>query len=156
MKYILLISILLLTFSDLTIAQSSGHRPTPERFKERKAEIEKLKKEFIGTRINLTDEQAPKFWKVYDKYIEEKFRIKKQLGKLQRSGFSMAATDEELNKSIDKMFELRTKELDLDKKSKAEFLKVLNIRQLAELYRSEKEFFREILRKFRGKRMKDE
>ncbi|MDX2303260.1 MAG: hypothetical protein NW226_10690 [Microscillaceae bacterium] len=118
---------------------------------ERREEIEKIKKEFVTNRINLTEEQAEKFWPVYDAYTQERIKLRRQVQKLKQSGFSMAATDEQLKASIDQMFELREKEFKLDKEVKTKLLEVLTVRQLAELYRSEQEFLQAIIKAWRDR-----
>ena len=122
-----------------------------ERLEERREQIEKIKKEFVTDRINLTDEQAIKFWPIYDEYIQNRIKLRRRTQKLKQSGFSMAATDEQIKASIDKMFELRKQELQLDLENKEKLLKVLNVRQLAELYRSEQEFIKVILQSLRNR-----
>ena len=122
-----------------------------DRFQQRKAEIEQVKKELITTRINLKPEQEKKFWEVYDKYIEERLVLRKKIIQTRRSGFSMASTDAELEKNIEELFALRQKEIDMDKNYKALLLKIINIRQFAELYRTEQEFIKRVLEILRDK-----
>ena len=128
-----------------------AQRSFQERLEERREQIEKIKKEFVTDRINLTDEQAVTFWPIYDEYIQNRIKLRRKTQKLKQSGFSMAATDEQIKASIDKMFELRKQELQLDLDTKEKLLKVLNVRQLAELYRSEQEFIKVILQSLRNR-----
>ncbi len=116
-----------------------------ERMKQRKAEIEQAKKEFITARISLKPEQEKNFWEVYDKYIEEKITLRKKIAKSRRAGFSLASTDAELDKHFEDLFALKQKEVDTDRQYKTLLLKSISIRQLAELYRSEQEFMKRIL-----------
>ncbi|MCU0389738.1 MAG: hypothetical protein MUE81_01340 [Thermoflexibacter sp.] len=92
----------------------------------------------ITQQLNLSTEQSKQFWVVYNKYTEEMENLRKQQREIQR-GFN-TKTDEQLRKDIDKMMELKEKELATEKKYQQEFLKVINIRQLASLYRAEKMF----------------
>ncbi|NJL13336.1 MAG: hypothetical protein HC913_10265 [Microscillaceae bacterium] len=107
------------------------------------------KKTFISDRINLTEAQAPAFWEIYDQYSEQKIQLKRQMARIRRDGYSLAAQDADLLADIEQMFALRQKELDLEKELKDKLLKVINVRQLAELYRSEKDFLAELVRIFR-------
>lgn len=118
---------------------------------ERREEIERIKKEFVTNRINLTEEQAEKFWPVYDAYTQERIKLRRQVQKLKQSGFSMAASDEQLKVSIERMFELREEEFKLDKEVKTKLLDILTVRQLAELYRSEQEFLQAIIKAWRDR-----
>lgn len=124
-----------------------------ERLKERRQEIEAVKKEFITQRINLKPEQENAFWEVYDQYIEQKIELKRQVALLKNQSDNLTSTDKELEESLDELFELRQKELDLDKKTKTDLLKVISIRQLTELYKSENEFIRKLVLTLRERRM---
>ena len=53
-----------------------------------------------------------------------------------------------LENAIDKMLALRQQELTLIIEYKDKYLEVINIRQLAELYRSEVEFRKNLLKRF--------
>ncbi len=127
-----------------------------ERMKERRQEIEQVKKEFITQRINLKAEQEAAFWKVYDDYIEKKIDIKRQITALKNESDNLTSTDKDLETNLDKLLELRQAELDLDKKSKTELLKIISIRQLTELYKSENEFIRKLVFTLRERRLGNE
>jgi hypothetical protein len=117
----------------------------PGNFREKLKQIEKAKKEFITAKINLKPEQEGKFWEVYDNYIENKLMLRRKNRQLRLRNFTMTATDQELDKAVDDLINLKQQEVDLEKKTKGELLKIINIRQLAELYRSEQEFFQYLL-----------
>ncbi len=106
----------------------------------------------ITEQINLTSEQAEKFWPVFNEFSKEKREIQKQLRELGRK--TETANDDEIKTGIDKMFELRQKELDLDKSYHAKFLKVINHRQVAALYKSEMMFRKKLLEKLGERRGK--
>lgn len=122
-----------------------------ERIQQRKAEIEQAKRELITTRINLKPEQEKTFWEVYDKYIEERITLRRKIARAKKNGFSMAATDAELEKNFDDLIALRQKEVDMDKNYKILLLKIINIRQLSEIYRTEHDFLKRILEILRDK-----
>jgi 5'-deoxynucleotidase YfbR-like HD superfamily hydrolase len=147
MKTNILWTVILLLSSTMAYAQS----PVRDKMEEKREEINELKKEYIAQRINLNEKQEEKFWVIYDEYIEKKMRLKQQMARIRRQSDNLTATDEDLNTNIDKMFGLQQEELDLDKQSKTKLLTVINVRQLAELYRSEKEFIRRILQTLRGR-----
>jgi hypothetical protein len=109
----------------------------------KKQEIENLKKELLNTRLNLNEKQEKEFWKVYDEYTKQKLMMRRKINQTRKSSLSLASTDEQLNKSIDKMLDLRQEELTLEKEYKVNFLKIINVRQLAELYRTEHEFIKQ-------------
>lgn len=125
--------------------------PLEERYAERKDQIEQVKKEFITNRINLSPEQEENFWPVYENYTREKIRIKRNEQQIRRDNFNITASDEQLTQAIDKIFELKQQELDLEKEYRQKLLETINIRQLAELYRSEQDFLREVIKVLRRK-----
>ena len=146
-KYLVLCFFSFLIFQPLC-AQPPHMR---KRMEDRKVEIEKAKHEFITTRINLKPEQEKSFWEVYDKYTEERIILRKKIARTKRGSFSMAATDVELEKAFDDLIAFRQKEIDMDKSYKTTLLKIISIRQLSELYRSEHEFLKKVLEILRDK-----
>ncbi len=143
--------ILVLLLGSLSYAWAQRPIERFKNLKEKREEIEKAKKEFITARINLSEEQEADFWPIYDDYIQQKIRLKTQTNRFKRQNFSMAATDEQLEEAVDQMFTFREEELKLDKEMKEKLLGVINIRQLAELYRSEQEFVAMLVKILREK-----
>lgn len=122
------------------------------RLESKRAEIAAIKKEIITDRINLTEEQAEKFWPVYDEYTFQRIRLRRKIQQLKNRGFRLTSSDEDIKKSIDQIFEYRKQELDLDLSTKEKLLDIINVRQLAELYNSEQEFIRVILQTLRARK----
>jgi len=108
--------------------------------------IETAKIGFITNRLNLTSEQAPKFWPVYNEYNAKKQEIRKSLRQFRSQSAASAATDEKLLADMKEMIDLRQKEVDLEKEYMSKFLKVIKPRQLAELYNTEQDFRKELLK----------
>ena len=114
--------------------------------------IETAKIGFITNRLNLTSEQAPKFWPVYNEYNAKKQEIRRVLRQLKTDSSTAAATDEKLLDGIKEMINLKQKEVDLEKDYMNRFLKVINPRQLAELYHTEQDFRKELLKMLHDRR----
>jgi Spy/CpxP family protein refolding chaperone len=112
--------------------------------------IETAKIGFITNRLNLTSEQAPKFWPVYNEYNAKKQEIRRALRPFKTA--SATATDEQLLADMKEMIHLRQKEVDLEKDYMNRFLKVINPRQLAQLYHTEQDFRKELLKMLRDQR----
>ena len=85
--------------------------------------IEALKIAFLTKKLNLSTEEAQKFWPVYNKYQDE---IKK------------TRIDARLNKSNE--IDTEEKLLNIRKKYNGDFLKALSSEKVNTFYRSEKEF----------------
>ncbi|MCS7018350.1 MAG: TerB family tellurite resistance protein [Cytophagales bacterium] len=105
-----------------------------------RSEIEKIRMSIIQERLQLTPEQAKAFIPLLNRYRKEQLELRQQIMKLRRK--SLVMTDEDLRKAMEQEFDLREKELALARKYHKEFLAVLNVRQVAELYQSELEFKR--------------
>jgi len=127
MKNILLIiTFLLMTYLQPIWAQEGKER------------IEAAKIGLITQQLNLTSEQSKQFWPVYNKYSEELQLIRSQQRAI-RKGFQ-TKSDDQLRKDLDRVIELKEKEVAIEKKYIQEFLKVINIRQVAMLYKAENMF----------------
>jgi hypothetical protein len=112
-----------------------------------KEKIESAHIAFISTRLNLDEATSKNFWPIYNKYAEELKVInaeKKQYATLIKND---ATTDAELDKAMNGFLASQTKALELQKRYKTEFLKVINIRQLAKLYATERDFKEKLLKR---------
>ena len=114
--------------------------------------IESAKIGFITNRLSLTTEQAPKFWPVYNEYNDKKQEIRQSLRKIRRENATLTASDNELMADMKEMINLRQKEVDLEKDYLNKFLKVITPRQVAELYHSEQDFQKELVKTLRQRR----
>lgn len=118
-------------------------------------EVEKIRMSVIEERLQLTPEQAKNFMPLLKQYRKEQTELRQQIMKLRRK--SLVMTDEDLKRAMEQEFDLREKELALARKYHKEFLSVLNVRQVAELYQSELEFKRLLLQRIgKGTRMPDD
>lgn len=149
MKYTLL-TLLLTISSQFCFAQIDDTLMTLS--EQRRQQIYNYKIGFITGRIHLTPEQSQSFWPVYNEYDKKKTEIKQKINKVKKDGFNnFTSTDQELNTSVDTFLGLMEQEILLEREYKDKFLKVINIRQLVELYKSEQEFKKLILQKIKEK-----
>lgn len=112
-----------------------------------KAEVEAQFVAYVTTELSLTPEEAKVFWPVHDKYREEMKALHKErreLMKERKAGEEL--TDAQVEELIQKHFALKDKELAVEKKYHTEFKKVLPIKKVAKLYRSEQQFKRQMLK----------
>lgn len=105
--------------------------------------IESAKIALITNRLNLTPEQAPQFWAVYNEYSDKRKDINRQL---RRSGKPGGAAIEDLNESV----ELKQKLVDLEKDYNSRFLKVISAQQLQELHNTERMFNKMLIDQLRS------
>jgi len=123
-------------------------------FQEKKEHIEALKASFITQKLNLTRDEAQKFWPVYNEYQDAKEALRKERHeefKKYKETFD-SLSEKELTEFVDKQIIYRQRELDIDKKYHAEFKSVLPIKKVAMLYRAEDEFRKEVLKEIQNRK----
>lgn len=140
MKYMML---LMLLTAGLNAAAQDG----------RKEKIEALKVGFITQELNLTTEEAQKFWPVFNEYEDalQKLREsrKSELENMRDNFDSMS--DADVSKAIDNELSFQQQELDLRKKYVTEFRKVLPTKKVARLLRAEQQFKIKLLKEMRDR-----
>ncbi len=114
---------------------------------EKKQKMEAAKIEFITQKLNLSPEQAEKFWPVFNEFDVKRKEIRKSRAALRPDTSNVSISDEQLKKDMDNFFSLKQKEIDLEKEYYGKFQKVISIRQVSDLYRSEKLFAVHLLKK---------
>lgn len=141
MKKVALGILLLLPF----VNNAQEHR------QEQKEKIESEKIAFITKELDLTPDEAQKFWPVYNQFAKEKEDLRKQrremLKEAKADGGEM--TDAELQKAMENRLSTKQKELDLEKQYHTRFLGVLPVKKVANLYRAEEKFKRVLLARIR-------
>lgn len=118
--------------------------------------IEAARIGMITNRLNLNPVQATTFWPVYNEYEAKKVEVKKGLRKHLSESRSLANTDDKILAELKEMMTLRQKEVDIDKEYLSKFLKVLNPRQVSELYKTEQQFKQMLLRRLENRQDKGE
>ncbi len=109
--------------------------------------IKNAKIALITNRLNLSTEQSQQFWPVYNEFEAKKQEVRVSYRRLNSETSNLTATDDQILADLKELMGLRQKEVDLDKEYMSRFLKVLNVRQLAELYKTEQQFTRMLLEK---------
>ena len=62
----------------ISVSTFGQRGPIRERFQEKKEQIKALKVAFITTELNLTPEEAAKFWPIFNAFEDKQKEIKKQ------------------------------------------------------------------------------
>ena len=140
MKRIFFIALIATAFSNLAYAQ-----------KDLSDRIKALRAEVYTRVLNLTSEEAEKFWPIFNEYVEAKEALQKQLKpESDLDGMS----DAEVEEYVKKYAEIRQKELDLEKDLVQKLRKVLPIRKIAKLPMAEREFRESLLKRLQQMREK--
>ena len=121
---------------ETVIAQEGGNQ-----------KIDNAKIGLITNRLNLSTEQSQQFWPVYNDFDSKKKDIKKQLRRLIVETNTLTTPDEKILANIKETLNLQQKEVDLEREYMSKFLKVINVRQLAELYKAEQVFTQMLLQR---------
>lgn len=123
---------------------------------ERKAEIKKMKREFLATEMNLTETEAPKFWALYDQHETEMSALRKEHHEIRKTLKSKSIdelTDAEAKDLLDKEMAFHEKRHALKQKFNNDLQGVISVKKILKLHKAERDFKRKLLRKMRkGKR----
>lgn len=134
--FTLLFAMLLVAFT----SQAQGKRGG------RGEKIDAARTAFLTDKMQLTTEQAQKFWPVYNEYDAKRSELRKKSRPFKGQKLE-TLTDAQLKEQMNTMFDTRQKELNLDKEYADKFQKVISVRQLAALYKGEREFMKVLLQK---------
>lgn len=105
----------------------------------RKEQKEAQRIAFLTERLDLTPDEAEKFWPVYREYKKAQVDLRRT-EKPKRQGKVAEMSDDELEKLLDAMIDFKQKELDLKKKYHGKFKEILPIKKVAKLYHAEEQF----------------
>jgi len=114
--------------------------------KARHEKIDAAKTAYLTDRMNLSTEQSQKFWPLYNEYDAKRQQIRKKSRALKEENLE-AMSDADLKAGINDMMEGRQQELNLEKEYLEKFQKVISVRQVATMYKAEKEFMKVLLKK---------
>ncbi len=155
MKAIKLIPLALLIFS-FSGLKAQHHRG--EHHGGKKEKMDAMRVGFITQHLDLTTEEAQKFWPVHNEFRAEMDKIHEERRAMHES-IDKAKFDEmsdaDIKKMMDKNFELDHKELAIKEKYHKKFLEVLPTKKVAKLYHAEERFKRELLQRMKGRERED-
>ena len=137
------LAVLLLVLATAAQAQGGGRRG------QRLVQLENAKIAFITNRVALTQDQAQKFWPLYNEFSDRRRDLNRS-GRLLRRDVSEALSDPQIREKITQSFALRQQELNLEKEYFEKFQKVISLRQVAQLFAAERDFTREVIKRVSG------
>jgi hypothetical protein len=107
---------------------------------------------FFTKQLELKPDEAKLFWPKYEEFQRE-LRANRRvlLREAIEAQFALRdMTDTEVEKVLNRYFELQQKELDITKKYYTEFRKIITVKKTLKLIRTERMFRRELLRQIKG------
>ncbi len=149
MKTLVKTSLLLLCMATAmnAVAQDDEMPAIPE---ERMQEIKAQKTAFLTQRLDLSPAEAEKFWPVYNQFDKELDANRKEMRAEHKAAKKDTdLTEAEASAAIDKEMAGRQKELDLRKKYAAEFKKTIGAVKTLKLGKAERDFRKELIKRFR-------
>jgi len=142
------ITLLLIFIVSLSFAQGG--------MREKKEKIKALKIAYITEQLELTSDEAQKFWPVYNTFDDKQFELKHNKMKAIVNQFENGGidklTEKEASELITKMDDYEDEMHTLKKKYLKDLLKVLPAKKVIKLKKAEDEFNRKLLREFRGRK----
>ncbi len=102
--------------------------------------IKSLEVAYITRELDLTPQEAEKFWPVYNKYSKEVNDLIAERKRKVQALKGQPRTDEGAEDALDKELGYERRMLDIKTRYKQEFMKVLPARKVGNIYRAEREF----------------
>jgi len=116
---------------------------TEERSAQKMERMQAQRVAFFTNKLNLTVLEAEVFWPVYNEYNDKRQALKKSNS---WKGQTQELTDDEANKLLDDMLDLKEKDFAIQKEYLYKFKEVLPSQKVVRLYKLERRFKDEIIR----------
>ena len=109
---------------------------------------------FITKRINLTPQEAEKFWPVYNDYQELKYKIQRERQDINKN-FNQnenSISDQEMIKAADRIIELQVSEAALAKDFHEKVKTILSPYKVLRLYQAENQYRMQLLKELQERK----
>ena len=116
--------------------------------------IEAAKIALITERLELTPEQAEKFWPIYREFGQQRREIRREFDQARRNFDPNEASEEENKKMLEMANQVKERQLKLEREYSERILKVITTRQLNNLRKAENDFKEMLIRRIRSDQMK--
>ena len=113
-------------------------------------QLDNAKIAFITSRLTLTQDQAQRFWPVYNEFVARRRELNRSARQLRNAARNLTLSDGQLRDNFTQEFAVRQQQLDLEKTYFDRVQKVLSMRQVAVLYQAERDFTKEVLKRVAG------
>jgi Spy/CpxP family protein refolding chaperone len=113
-------------------------------------QLDNAKIAFITSRVSLTQDQAQRFWPLYNEFTGKRRELNRATRRLRRDAANPSLSDSQLRDSFRQEFALRQDQLNLDKEYFEKLQKVLTLRQVTQLFEAERDFTKEVLKRVAG------
>lgn len=146
MKKKILLSLLLL-FTVLSFGQD---------YKEKREKIKALKVAYITEQLDLTTDEAQKFWPIYNANDEKQFELRHKkmrsiINKFENGGLEKLS-EKEATSLIDQVENIEDELHDYKKKYIKDLKTVISAKKIIKLKKAEDEFNRKLMKQYKGKK----
>lgn len=142
--------ILMLFFSMAFLVSFGQEGPSPEAIKK----IEAARIALISERLDLSPEQAERFWPIYREFGNQRKELSREFDMARRKFDPNQATEEENKKMLEMATRVKEQQLNLEKEYSQRILDVITTRQLNNLRKAESDFKEMLLKRIRAEQMK--
>lgn len=137
----------------LPVQASLAQEKKPQEAQSKQDKIKSLEIAYISRELDLTPEEAQKFWPLYNKYTSEvNTLIAERKRKAQDLKGKPRTNDKVAEAALDKELGYEKKMLEIKTRYKQIFLKAIPARKVGILYRSEREFRNMMIRQMKERR----
>lgn len=139
-------NILVLLLMVITLGLSAQQTPQEK--------IEAAKIALITERLNLTPDQAQRFWPIYNEFAQRQQEIRQNFAQQRRNHDPKTASEEENKRMLQLGLQAKEQTVQLEKQYSERFLEVINSRQLMSLRKAEDDFKAMVLSRLRDQQQK--
>ena len=137
LKYIIVI-VLILTGIEVFSQPPASFRNNRSGMSSPLKKVEMAKEKYVDRQLDLSDDEAAKFWPVYRQYTQETNKVRR----LKRQNMLSNRSPDQTEKDI--YYEQQL--VDIKRRYNQEFLKILPPEKVSKIYRSEREFTDELIK----------
>lgn len=148
------IGLLLMCLSFSSLQAQKSEKLGQEQREKRKEKMKEMKKSFIKTELDLTEDEEQLFWPIYTEYENKRDALRKERRSL-RKKLKRKSLDElsesEAEEMLTKEMEFREKRLALDKDFERDLRSNLSAKKIILLHKAERKFKKQLLDRMKGK-----
>lgn len=111
---------------------------------------------YITDQLALTPEEAEKFWPIYREFAMKRKEIRQELRQMKKNPDPNKTQDQVDNELVEKQFDVKQKELNLEKDYSGRLLKVISAQKLRTLPDAERRFRQMILDQIQRRQLQQE
>ncbi|MEZ4738051.1 MAG: hypothetical protein R2818_01515 [Flavobacteriales bacterium] len=140
-------------FGSMSLFVGAQEHDPPELSPERLKEIQAQRSAFITSALSLTPEESQRFWPLYNEMSDKREALRKEHRQLHhgmRKG-QERPSEAEATAILNKSLIIKQRELDLERDYTERFKKAIGAVKTVGLERAERDFHREVLRKYRDR-----